>query len=175
MKWSEPDQWSLQIIGNSAVELPHESNFCEYDIDNEKCICLQLASNSDDDYLKIYNINTTDRSSNLITRLSGPDLGPKSTSDISNWEYKSISSSSNNMVVEFRSDRGLQLMGFSATIHFTLLKNNNCETWMNMNIKIIQSPNYPNLYGNDIFCNHLITVQPNFHITLEFLEFDVSF
>ena len=143
-------------------------------MDNKKCFYLQFDDH-DHDYITINNINTTDGSLNLITKLSGSDLGPKSNSAISNWEDKSISSSSNNMVVEFKSDIfDISGTGFSATIHFTLLKNNNCETWMNMNIKTIQSPNYPNLYGNDILCIHLLTVKPNFHITLEFLEFDVS-
>ena len=79
------------------------------------------------------------------------------------------------MVVQFKSDEGVEYPGFSATIRFNLLNNTNCESWMDMNNRIIQSPNYPTSYGNDIFCNHLITVLPDFYITLEFLEFDVSF
>ena len=116
----------------------------------------------------------TDGSPKLIARLSGPDKGPKSITGY-NWEEKVISTSSNNMVIEFKSDGELEYTGFSAIINFTLLQNKKCESWMDMNNQILQSPNYPNSYGNDIFCNHLITVQPNFHITLDFLEFDVSF
>ena len=111
----------------------------------------------------------------MLARLSGTDQGPKSISLISSWEEKVISASSNRMMVEFKSDNDLEYKGFSATIRFITLNNTKCKSWMDMNTKIMQSPSYPNSYGNDIFCNHLITVQPNFHIALDFLEFDVSF
>ena len=144
---------------------------------NENCIPLQFSYNSDGDSITIYNVNTTDKSSNLIVRLSGPELGPKSHSPQSNWKQKIISTSSNTMVVQFKSDeQNNEHPGFSATIRFNLLNNTKCDSWMDMNNRIIQSPNYPSTsYGNDIFCNHLITVLPDFYITLEFLEFDVSF
>ena len=80
------------------------------------------------------------------------------------------------MVVDFKSDlEALEFTGFSATIHFTLSQNQKCESWMDNNNGMLESPNYPNSYGNDIFCNHLITVQPGFHITLDFHEFEVRF
>ena len=84
------------------------------------------------------------------------------------------------MRVEFKSDDldynvDIESTGFSATIHFTLLQNEKCESWMHINNQTLKSPSYPNLYGNDIFCNHLITVEHDFHITLDFLDFDVSF
>ena len=79
------------------------------------------------------------------------------------------------MVVEFKSDAEFEQAGFYATIHFTLLQNKKCESWMDRNNRILQSPNYTNSYGSDIFCNYLITVRPNFHIKLDFHEFDVSF
>ena len=79
------------------------------------------------------------------------------------------------MVVEFKSDDLVEHTGFSAAIHFTLLQNKKCESWMNTNNQILLSPNYPNSYGNDIFCNCLITVDSKSHIKLDFLEFDVSF
>ena len=103
-------------------------------------------------------------------------MGPKSHRSISNWDQKVISTLSNNMVVDFKSDNeALEFTGFSATIHFTLSQNKKCESWMDMNNGMLESPNYPNSYGNDIFCNHLITVQPGFHITLDFHEFEVRF
>ena len=118
----------------------------------------------------------------MIARLSGPDFGPKSKFTQSNWEEKVISASSNNMKVEFKSADDIQLTvydreltGFSAAIRFILLNNTKCESWMDMNDKMLQSPSFPNSYGNNIFCNHLITVKPAFHITLDFLEFDVGF
>ena len=118
----------------------------------------------------------------MITKLSGPDKGPKTEYGISNWDVKAISTSSNYMMVEFKSDdqnvdrNGKKLFtGFSATIRFTLMKNITCDSRMDVNNRILQSPNYPNSYGSNMFCKYLITVQPNFHITLDFLEFDVSF
>ena len=80
------------------------------------------------------------------------------------------------MILEFKSDDlDNQDLGFSATIHFNLLSNKKCELLIDMHNQILQSQNYPNSYGNDIFCNHLITVNPGFHIILDFHEFDVSF
>ena len=111
----------------------------------------------------------------MIARLLGTDSGPKSKLTSSYWEDKVISASSNNIVVEFKSDNVWEYKGFSATIRFNLLNNTKCESWMNMNDKMLQSPSYPNSYGNNIFCNNLITVKPSFHITLDFLEFDVGF
>ena len=78
-------------------------------------------------------------------------------------------------MVEFKSDNHLEYIGFSATIQFNLLNKTKCESWMDMNDKMLQSPSFPNSYGNNIFCNHLITVKPAFHIILDFLEFDVGF
>ena len=103
-------------------------------------------------------------------------MGPLLFRYHSNWEEKVISTLSNNMVVDFKSDNeALEFTGFSATIHFTLMQNKKCESWRDMNNGILETPNYPNSYGNDIFCNHLIIADSNFHIKLDFLEFDVSF
>ena len=111
----------------------------------------------------------------MIARLLGTDSGPKSKFPSSYWEDKVISASSNNIMVEFKSDNHLEYIGFSATIQFNLLNKTKCESWMDMNDKMLQSPSFPNSYGNNIFCNHLITVKPAFHIILDFLEFDVGF
>ena len=134
-----------------------------------------MNANYDGDSISIYNVDSTDGSSNLIARLSGPDTGPESKFLISHWDEKVISSPSNAMMVEFKSDGDMEYTGFYATIQFTLLQNKRCESWMDMKKTIFKSPNYPNSYGNDIYCNYLITVQPDFHITLDFLEFDVIF
>ena len=143
----------------------------------------QFNEHYDGDSISIYKVDT-DRSSTpiLITKLSGPDKGPKTEYAISNWDVKAISTSSNYMMVEFKSDdqnvdrNGKKLFtGFSATIRFTLMKNITCDSRMDVNNRILQSPNYPNSYGSNMFCKYLITVQPNFHITLDFLEFDVRF
>ena len=112
----------------------------------------------------------------MLARLSGPDLGPKSIYEKSHWEYKVIASPTKELLVEWITDDGdWGGKGFSATIHYTLLQNKNCESWMNKNNQMLLSPNYPNSYGNDIFCNCLITVDSKSHIKLDFLEFHVSF
>ena len=122
--------------------------------------------------ISIYNIDTDPI---LIVRLSGPDVGPQLQHKKSYWNEKVISSSSNNMMVEFKSDANENMARFSASLHFTSLQNEKCPSWMDMNNRLLLSPSYPNSYGNNIFCNRLITVLPNFHIKLDFLEFEVSF
>ena len=127
---------------------------------------------SDQTSISIYNIDTDP---SLIAILLQTDRGPMSRVKWSYWNEKVISSSSNNMVVEFKSgeDSGFMFAGFSATIHFTSIENKKCLSWMDMNNRMLLSPSYPNSYGNNIFCNCLITVHPDFHIKLDFLEFDV--
>ena len=123
----------------------------------------------DDDLVLIHDGNST-----LISRLTGPDLGPKSLHGFSNWDKKIISSSSNQMLVEFRSDDIQEWAGFSASIHFTQLQSQMCESWLDMDNKTLMSPNYPNSHDNNISCNWLITVRHGFHIELKFHKFDVS-
>ena len=110
----------------------------------------------------------------MIAKLTGSDDGPIK-SNLQKWKKKVISSSSNNMLVEFRSDDFLQSMGFSASIHYSTLPNKLCEKGLNMAMKTLQSPNYPNVYENDLNCKWLISVPHGFYITLKFLQFDVRF
>ena len=129
------------------------------------------------DYVTIYDVNDG-KTSTMIAKLTGSDDGPiKSEQDWMNthWKKKVISSSSNNMLVEFRSDDFLQSMGFSASIHYSTLPNKLCEKGLNMAMKTLQSPNYPNVYENDLNCKWLISVPHGFYITLKFLQFDVRF
>ena len=114
----------------------------------------------------------------LIASITGPDAqGPQLYWPYSNsrWQKKIISSTSNNMLVEFRSDDFLQSMGFSASIHYSTLPNKLCEKGLNMAMKTLQSPNYPNVYENDLNCKWLISIPHGFYITLKFLQFDVRF
>ena len=111
----------------------------------------------------------------MISRLSGPDAGPKSKDDNSNWEKKVISSSSNKMMVEFKSDNTLEYTGFSLSIQFTPLPNQiMCESCLDMKEKNLKSPNYPKSYGNNVSCYWLITAQHGFHITLKLQDFNVK-
>ena len=111
----------------------------------------------------------------MVSRLSGPDAGPKSKKADGNWDKKIISGSTNKMMIEFKSDDTLEYTGFSLSIQFSPLKNEMCESCLDMEEKTLKSPNYPNSYGNNISCNWLITAQHGFHITLKLLEFDVKY
>ena len=115
-----------------------------------------------------------DGKSKLISTLFGPDSGPKSQSALSNWEKKIISSRSNKMLIEFKSDEAFEYTGFSINIQFTVLQNQKCESWLDTKERTLKSPNYPNSYDNKFSCHWLITVQYGFHIILRFLELNVS-
>ena len=118
----------------------------------------------------------------LIAHLTGPDLGPQSIfQSLSNWQKKIISSSNNNMLVEFRSDiedlyYGFPVgeFGFSASIHYPPIENKLCEKGLNITLKTIQSPNYPHLYDSNLLCKWLIYVPHGSHITLKFTQFEVG-
>ena len=114
----------------------------------------------------------------MIASLTGPDLGPISSDDpyfFSNWHKKIISSTDNKMLVEFRSGDINEGDGFSASIHYSPLPSIECECGLDMTMKTIQSPNYPDSYDNNLSCKWLISVPHGSHITLEFLQFDVGF
>ena len=132
----------------------------------------KFSAYHDGDYITIYDIDN-DGNYVLISNLTGPDVGPKSQMAYSNWDKKVISSSSNQMVVEFKSDDTLEYSGFHVSIDYFPMPSQDCATWLDMNDKTIKSPNYPNLYDNNILCKWLITVQHGFHIALDFQEFDV--
>ena len=135
---------------------------------------MQFNSHFDGDFISIYDIDL-DGNTKLISRLSGPDSGPKSQIVYSNWEKKIISGSTNKIMVEFKSDDTSEYTGFSLSIQFTPLQIEMCESCLDMEEKTLKSPNYPNSYGNNISCNWLITAQHGFHITLKLLEFDVKY
>ena len=107
--------------------------------------------------------------------MSGPDDGPKSKGDTSNWEKKIISSSSNKMMVEFKSDDTLQYTGFSMSIQFTPFQNDLCESCLDKEQKTLKSPHYPKSYGNNVTCNWIITAHHKFHITLVLQELNVKY
>ena len=111
----------------------------------------------------------------MVVYLTGPDAGPKSVDSTSNWNKKIISSSTNKMHIEFKSDDTLEYKGFSANIYFTPLPNKECESWLDMNKKIFNSPNYPQTYHISMKCSWLITVDHDYHITLDLFEFYVRY
>ena len=111
----------------------------------------------------------------MIASLTGPDFGPISYYSWSHWQKKIISSTSNKMLVEFRSDDVDEQNGFSTSIHYSPLPSKECEAGLDMTKRTIQSPNYPNSYDNNLTCNWLISVPYGSHITLKSLQLDVGF
>ena len=107
--------------------------------------------------------------------MSGPDTGPKSKFAHSNWEKKSISGSSNKMMIEFKSDNTLESTGFSLSIQFTPFQNDMCQSCLDMEQKTLKSPNYPKSSGKNVTCNWIITAQHGLHIKLELQEFNVKY
>ena len=128
----------------------------------------------DADYISIKEIDSFENQK-LVAYLVGPDTGPKSILSDSNWDKKSISISTQKMIVEFKSDEKLQYYGFFANIHFTPIPSKECESWLDMYKKDFKSPNYPQPYHDSRNCTWLITVQHDYHITLDFLEFYVIY
>ena len=123
-------------------------------------------------YISIHEIHSNGNQI-LVAYLTGPDEGPKSVSAVSNWNKKIISISTNKMNIEFRSDDVREKKGFSANIYFTSIPNKECDSWLDMDKKIFKSPNYPQPYHDSRNCTWLITVEHDYHITLDILEFYV--
>ena len=132
------------------------------------------------DYITIYDI-TNDGKSTVIDSLSWPlDNGPLCYDDChENWQKKIISSTSNKMLVVFRSDDLDQTFeeyyGFSTSIHYSPLPRKECEAGLDMTKNTIQSPKYPDSYDNNLACKWLISVPHGSHITLKFLLLEVGF
>ena len=142
----------------------------------------QQAEKSHGDYVTIYDL-TDDGKSTVIDSLTSLDVGPISyTGPISfeypyyysRWEKKIISSKSNKILVEFRSDDISQWYGFSTSIQYSPLPSKECEGGLDMTMKTIQSPNYPDSYDNNLSCKWLISVPHGSHITLRLLQLDVG-
>ena len=114
----------------------------------------------------------------VIAGLTDPDYMDLTDPDYmdSRGQKKIISSTSNKMLVEYRSEfSDIRSDGFSALIHYSPFPSKECEKGLDMTMKTIQSPNYPNSYDNNRSCKWLISVPHGSHITLNFLQFDVSF
>ena len=111
----------------------------------------------------------------MVAYLTGIDEGPKSESYISNWNKKIISSSTNKVIIEFKSDELWQFRGFSVNIYFTPVPKKECESWLDMKKITFKSPNYPQTYHTSMKCTWLITVDYDYHITLDLLEFYVRY
>ena len=133
-------------------------------------ILQQFHPDLDDDYIRIYDVND-DGTSTMIASLTGP----QSIWQYGDWQKKIISSTNKNMLVEFISNGVWEFTGFSVFIHYSPLPSKECEKGLDMITKTIQSPNYPDLYNNNLDCKWLISAPYGSHIILEFLQFDVRF
>ena len=91
-------------------------------------ISLQFSVWDDRDYVTIYDIKE-DGNSIAIANLNGLEFksftveGPEY-----HWKKKIVSSSSNRMLVEFKSDEASQEIGFSASIHYSALPSQKCDS-----------------------------------------------
>ena len=57
----------------------------------------------------------------------------------------------------------------------SIITDDDCQYWKNLDEMILTSPNYPKLYNADgVRCEWLISAQEGFIIALEFNHFDVS-
>ena len=126
------------------------------------------------DYISIKEIDFNENQT-LVAFLTSTDRGPSSKLDISNWNKKIISSSTNRINIEFNSDDIWKNIGFSANIYFKQFPKKECESWLDMNKKTFKSPNYPQTYHNTKKCSWLITVDHDNHITLHVGEFYVRY
>ena len=134
----------------------------------------QFNPNYEGDSISIQEIDSNGNQKK-VAYLTGPDVGPISKVSNGNWNKKIISISTNQMNIEFKSDDFEQWRGFSANIYFIPISNKECESWLDMNKKIFKSPNYPQTYHNSKKCSWLITVDPDYHITLDFFDFYVRY
>ena len=87
---------------------------------------------------------------------------------------KSISSHGKYLFIDFKK----QL--FSGTVEvFAAIKykkmNSDCQTWIDLEKKVLMTPADLNTYNNSINCNWLITMNFGSYITLKFIFIDVIF
>ena len=123
------------------------------------------------DYISIREIDSKGNEK-LVANLTGGDFGPKSkTLNPSNWNKKTISISTNKININFISgDLSSQVQGFIANLYFVPIPNKECESWLDMDKKVLKSPNHSQQYYNSMKCSWLITVDHDNHITLDFIE-----
>ena len=107
--------------------------------------------------------------------MTGIDVGPKRTTSDSNWNKKTISTSTNKMRINFKSDDIWMSKGFIANIYFIPISNKECESWLDMDKKVFTSPNYPQTQHHIIKCSWLITINYDYHITLDFIDLYVRY
>ena len=84
-----------------------------------------------------------------------------------NYQQKTVSSTGNEMLVEFVTDQELTNQGFHAKFHYVQI-NPDCNSWLGSQYLI--SPDYP-----IIDCNWVISAPMGSTITIEFSSIEVYF
>ena len=170
-----------KLTSPNYPELYDPNTVCTWNLTTNKLNYISLefeyigVGYGSDDYIKLYD-STDDGKSTVIASLTSSDEGPRSNILYwSYWQKKIISSTGNKMLVEFRSDDSFERDGFSASIHYSPLPSKECDRGLDMTMKTIQSPNYPDSYDNNLACKWLISVPHGSHISLKFLQLDVGF
>ena len=124
----------------------------------------------DGDYISIQEIDSNGNKT-LVAYLTGPDVAVSNNIII----RKIISISTNSMNIEFKSDDLVERKGFSAHIYFIQVPNKECQSWLDLDKETFKSPNFPEIYHFSMKCSWLITVDHDYHITLNFSKLYVRY
>ena len=87
---------------------------------------------------------------------------------------KSISSSGKALFIDFKKQDHLGTVEVLAAIKYKKM-NSDCQTWIDLEKKVLMTPADLNTYNNSINCNWLITMNFGSYITLKFTFIDVNF
>ena len=87
---------------------------------------------------------------------------------------KSISSSGKALFIDFKKQDYWGTVEVFAAIKYKKM-NSDCQTWINLEKKLLMTPINLNTYNNSIDCNWLITAYFGSYITLNFAFIDVIF
>ncbi|XP_069805664.1 embryonic protein UVS.2-like [Dendropsophus ebraccatus] len=123
-------------------------NFVDFDV--------QSSPGCKSDYIRIYDGPTKDYPL-LLDRTCGTELIPP------------VSSSTNQLLLEFSSDRSIAGKGFKA-----LYSTARCGKAFNTPNGTVTSPGYPNNYTPNLDCDYTITVPVGYRIVLTIRDFDTE-
>ena len=87
---------------------------------------------------------------------------------------KSISSSGKSLFIDFKKQFYVGTVEVVAAIKYKKI-NYDCQTWLDLENKVLMTPNDFNTYGKICNCSWLITVKFGSYITLGFTFLDVIF
>ena len=87
---------------------------------------------------------------------------------------KSISSSGKSLFIDLKKQYYLGTVEVFAAIKYKKM-NSICQTWLDLEKRVLNSSNDLNTYDKSINCSWLITAKYGTYITLGFIFFDVIF